>query len=109
MAYPSSDLPRSTLAILLTCRHLRVLKPSFVRALGIDDAFVTKFALARSSSVRIVGRYTQIDVMTVPEEEPEMQSLSLETLHIDHSRVADVQAVERYLRILAAEVISLTL
>lgn len=45
----SSDLPGSTVAIFLTCHHLCVLKRGFVGALGIDDAFVTKITLARSS------------------------------------------------------------
>ncbi|KAI6003142.1 hypothetical protein EDD15DRAFT_2541370 [Pisolithus albus] len=43
---PSYDLSRSTLAPLLACHHLRVLKLHVLGELGIDDAFVARIALA---------------------------------------------------------------
>ncbi|KAI6132354.1 hypothetical protein EDD17DRAFT_1881278 [Pisolithus thermaeus] len=125
---PSYDLPRSTLALVLACHHLRVFKLSCIDTLGIDNAFIREITLAwpgievlhlHGSSrniphVSLEGLHEllwrcqrlsslgiQIDARTVPEEEPEMRSLPLKTLLIDRSRVTNERAVERYLRILA--------
>ncbi|KIK21397.1 hypothetical protein PISMIDRAFT_681317 [Pisolithus microcarpus 441] len=125
---PSYDLPRSTLALLLACHHLRVLKLDVLGELGIDDAFIARITLAwpdievlhlfgssqciprvslggihqllqRCQRLRLLS--IQIDARTVPEGEPKMRSLSLEKLDICGSRMTETWAVERYLRILA--------
>ncbi|KAI6132298.1 hypothetical protein EDD17DRAFT_285159 [Pisolithus thermaeus] len=133
---PSYDLPRSTLTLLLVCRHLRVLKLSFTGTLDIDDAFVTKITLSWPG-IEVLHLYgssqdiprvslegihellrrcqqlssltIQIDARIVPEEEPQTRSLSLEALDIASSRMTDGRAVEQYLRILAPKLKSLML
>ncbi|KAI6104267.1 hypothetical protein F5141DRAFT_1216793 [Pisolithus sp. B1] len=125
---PFYDLPQSPLAVLLACRHLRVLKIGFTGTLGIDDAFLTKITLSWPG-IQVLYLYgspqdiprvslegirellrrcqhlwslgIQIDARTVPEEEPDVRSPSLVILNIDCSPVTDRRAVERYLTILA--------
>ncbi|KAI6132608.1 hypothetical protein EDD16DRAFT_1514721 [Pisolithus croceorrhizus] len=99
--------------------------------LDIDDAFVTKIThswpgievlylygssqdiprvslggihelLQRCQQLSSLG--IQIDARTVPEEEPQTLSLSLEALDIAYSRMTGGRAVEQYLRILAPKV-----
>ncbi|KAI6104263.1 hypothetical protein F5141DRAFT_1029811 [Pisolithus sp. B1] len=133
---PSYDLPRSTLALLLVCRHLRVLKLRVTGTLDIDDAFVTKithswpgievlYLYGSSQDIprvslegihellwrcqRLSSLTIQIDARIVPEEEPQTRSLSLEALDIASSRMTGGRAVEQYLRILAPKLKSLML
>ncbi|KAI6115152.1 hypothetical protein EDD16DRAFT_1892797 [Pisolithus croceorrhizus] len=133
---PSYDLPRSTLALLLVCRHLRVLRLSFTGTLDIDDAFVTKIALSwpcieilhlygssqDTPRVSLEGIHEllrrcqklsslaiQTDARIVPEEEPQTRSLSLEALDIDCFHIADELALVEYLGILAPKLKSLML
>ncbi|KAI6006301.1 hypothetical protein F5J12DRAFT_114598 [Pisolithus orientalis] len=126
---PSFDLPRWILKPLLACRRLRVFDLTSRGMLGINDAFIAQIALAwpdletfhLRGSQRKLSRVTlrglrellrscprllslgmEVDTRVLPEEEPEMETLSLQSLHITtigregvHIRVA------QYLRVLA--------
>lgn len=132
---PSFDLSRSILTPLFVCHHLRVLKFSSFGTLDIDDAFISQITCAwpdievlhlrgfqrNRAHVTLGGirellrgcpllllLLMQIDARIIPEQEPEMESLSLERFDISGSRIEDESAVERYLRILAPRMELLT-
>ncbi|KAI6127905.1 hypothetical protein EDD16DRAFT_1702217 [Pisolithus croceorrhizus] len=132
---PSFDLCRSILTPLFVCRRLRVLKFSSFGTLDIDDAFLSQITRAwpdievlhvrgfqrNKARVTLEGirqllrgcpllllLLMQIDARVLPEQEPEMESLTLERFDISGSRIGDERAVERYLRILAPRVELLT-
>ncbi|KIO05016.1 hypothetical protein M404DRAFT_25631 [Pisolithus tinctorius Marx 270] len=125
---PSFDLPQSTLRPLLACRYLRVFDLTSWGMLDIDDAFIVQIALAwpyletfhlRGSQWKI-SRATlsglrellrrcprlsslgmEVDARVLPEEEPEMETLTLRSLRIASFGLYSNHPVERYLRILA--------
>ncbi|KAI6132581.1 hypothetical protein EDD16DRAFT_1891074 [Pisolithus croceorrhizus] len=110
---PSFDLSRSILTPLFVCRHLRVLKFSSFGTLDIDDAFISQITRAWPDIEVLHLRGFQrnkarIDARVLPEQEPEIESLSLERFDISGSRIGDERAVERYLRILAPRLELLT-
>ncbi|KAI6045324.1 hypothetical protein EDC04DRAFT_2889110 [Pisolithus marmoratus] len=133
---PTFDFRRSTLTPLLACHRLRILHLVSFGTLDIDDAFIGHIILAwprieclylrgfqlNKTCVTLEGLREllkgcpllsslsmQIDASILPEQEPEMESLSLTRLYIFGSRVEDRTAVERYLRILAPRLQSLML
>ncbi|KAI6104243.1 hypothetical protein F5141DRAFT_1128227 [Pisolithus sp. B1] len=124
---PSFDLSRSILTPLFVCRRLRVLKFSSFGTLDIDDAFISQITRAwpdievlhlrgfQRNKARLLRGcpillllLMQIGARVLPEQEPEMESLSLERFDISGGRIGDERAVERYLRILAPRLELLT-
>lgn len=133
---PSFDLPQSALEPLLACRRLRVFDLISWGKLDVDDAFITQIArawptietfhlrgLQRKISRATLGGLREllrrcpqllslsieVDARVLPEEEPEMETRSLQMLCITTFGVSSGHPAEKYLRILApkAQVVEL--